>query len=149
MDLIINNALIIENFDFADGMLGIRLRRRRSPTGQQPNVTYDRTISGGPGDEFINDGLTNFSNDQLYGEGGRDIIEAGGGEDALFGGEGDDLLIDVLYGTGESDHLDGGTGNDYIAASIGDDIVWVDWAMIPFLAVVTTLLSWIPTVGTI
>ncbi len=123
-DLIINNALIIENFDFTDGMLGIHLADGAdSPTGQQPTVTYDRTISGGPGDEFVNDGLTTFSNDQLYGEGGRDIIEAGGGEDALYGGEGDDLLIDVLYGTGENDHLDGGTGNDYLAAGIGDDII--------------------------
>ena len=48
-DLIINNALTIENFDFANGMLGIRLADSSdSPAGQQPNVTYDRTISRQP-----------------------------------------------------------------------------------------------------
>ena len=121
-DLIINNTLIIENFDFANGMLGIQLADTgSSPTGEPSSTVYDRTISGSSADEFINDGLTNISNDQLYGEGGRDIIEAGGGEDALYGGNGDDLLIDVLYGVGERDYLDGGTGNDYIAASMGDD----------------------------
>ena len=109
-------------------------------------LTIERS-QGSPADQFINDGLTNFSNDQLYGEGGRDVIEAGGGEDALFGGEGDDLLIDGLYGTGEWDFLDGGTGNDYIAASKGDDVALGGEGDDTLLEVVMTLLSWIPTAG--
>ncbi|MGD9726129.1 MAG: calcium-binding protein [Nitrospiraceae bacterium] len=91
------------------------------PTGQQPNVVYDRTLTGGPS---LNDGITNVLNDQLIGGAGRDIVIAGGGQDALYGGDGDDLLVDVLYGAGEADYLDGGAGNDYMSAGIGDDIAY-------------------------
>ncbi|HKU52873.1 MAG TPA: calcium-binding protein, partial [Nitrospira sp.] len=91
-DLIVNDVLTIENFDFANGMLGIYLADATGmPTGQLANVVYDRTISGGG---FVHDGLTNVLNDQVFGGGGRDIVEGGGGRDALYGGDGDDLLID-------------------------------------------------------
>jgi Ca2+-binding RTX toxin-like protein len=120
-DLIVNDVLTIENFDFANGMLGIYLADATGmPTGQLANVVYDRTISGGG---FVHDGLTNVLNDQVFGGGGRDIVEGGGGRDALYGGDGDDLLIDFLYGVGEDDYLDGGAGHDYVLGGVGNEII--------------------------
>jgi Ca2+-binding RTX toxin-like protein len=55
--------------------------------------------------------------DNLYGDGGVDIIDGGVGQDALYGGIGNDLLSggdgsDVLYGDTGRDTIEGGAGHD-------------------------------------
>jgi hypothetical protein len=59
---------------------------------------------GGPGDDHI---TTGASRDWLYGDGGHDVLSAGGGTDRLLDG-------DEAVGTFDADTLDGGAGRDAV-----------------------------------
>jgi Ca2+-binding RTX toxin-like protein len=143
--LIINNTLTIENFDFINGALGIKL----ADTGDlaspdlpvQGPVTRIWTgtaggddlgavpfqdnhfITGGFGNDYI-DGWT--GDDQLYGEGDNDFILGGQGRDALYGGDG----LDRLEGDGTTNALPAAGGvvlglpdQDYLDGGAGDDVL--------------------------
>ena len=145
MNLIINNTLTIENFDFTNGALGIKL----ADTGDlaspdlpvQGPVTRIWTgtageddlgavpfqdnhfITGGFGNDYI-DGWT--GDDQLYGEGDNDFIFGGQGRDALYGGDG----LDRLEGDGTTNALPAAGGvvlglpdQDYLDGGAGDDVL--------------------------
>ena len=75
--------------------------------------------------------------DELYGDGGHNVLDGGAGNDLLKGGAGNDYLLsgddaigsrlygeagdDVLQGFGGNDVLDGGTGDDVLLGDKGDD----------------------------
>ena len=81
------------------------------------------------------DGRFGMVNGTIWGEGGNDLLRAGGtdsvlsggdGSDRVFGGGGDDSLLgnagkDTLRGGAGSDLLRGGTGRDTLTGGIGDD----------------------------
>lgn len=68
--------------------------------------------------------------DQLYGEGGNDILGGGrGGDDELHGGSGNDDLLgktdeDRLYGGGGKDNLRGGQDADALYGGAGRDHIF-------------------------
>jgi large repetitive protein len=55
----------------------------------------------------------------IYGDGGKDHINGGGGNDVLVGGLGDDMID----GGGGNDVLVGGLGNDRLVGNVGNDIL--------------------------
>ncbi len=66
--------------------------------------------------------------DRIYGDGGNDIIIAGGGDDRVFGGAGGDGLLglsgdDFLQGNAGIDVIDGGIGDDIMRGGKGDDVI--------------------------
>lgn len=61
-----------------------------------------------------------FSNPNLRGTGGRDVIDASDGDDRVWGADGDD----VLSGGAGQNTLYGGTGNDLILGGTDNDIIW-------------------------
>ena len=91
------------------------------------------TITGGSGDDVIDDGGGFFTNsgtfidlndDTLNGLGGDDILTAHGGDDIVNGGDGND----TIFGGDGDDTLDGGAGDDIIRGGGGDDtIFWRHW----------------------
>ena len=71
-------------------------------------------------------GLGTEEDDQIFGNGGRnvlkgfegdDLIEGGGGKDRILGGDGEDNL----YGGGKQDALRGGEGYDFLFGEGGND----------------------------
>lgn len=66
---------------------------------------YGDTITGGP------------TKNEIYGQGGNDLIQGLGGDDVIFGGEGNDTLI----GGEGNDKLSGEAGNDTIDGTAGED----------------------------
>ena len=81
-------------------------------------------------DQLISiENLTGSENDdQLFGDGGTNVIDGGGGDDLVAGGGGGDVLLgnegdDVLRGGGGNDTLNGGNGIDTADFSdIGFDV---------------------------
>ena len=66
--------------------------------------------------------------DELYGDGGANVIDGGGGNDHLVGYGGDDRLVggageDMLLGGADSDTLLGGVGKDTLYGDTGDDVL--------------------------
>ncbi|MEP6889349.1 MAG: hypothetical protein ABI955_01475, partial [Nitrospirota bacterium] len=144
-NLIINNTLTIENFDFTNGALGIKL----ADTGTLASADLpeqgpvERIWTGTPGDDdlssvpfrenhFISAGLGNdyldgwVGDDQLFGEGGSDYLLGGQGRDALYGGDG----LDRLEGDGTTNALPVADGvvlglpdQDYLDGGAGDDVL--------------------------
>ncbi len=131
-NLIVNNALTIENFDYTNGALGIKLAEAPETTlPVEPIINYGSNglpseeinlpasgawiiervepinyiIRGGQGSYRVYAGP---GNDQLYGGPNFDRLSGRGGNDLLegFGGN------DDLYGWEDSDVLEGGDGND-------------------------------------
>jgi Ca2+-binding RTX toxin-like protein len=82
----------------------------RSP---QPIITYDDPAYVGAM------GLAEGSDDDdvLVFDGGRQFIDAGGGDDSAFGGED----ADTLLGRAGNDRLDGGAGDDVLLGGDGAD----------------------------
>ncbi|MEM8730969.1 MAG: LamG-like jellyroll fold domain-containing protein [Pseudomonadota bacterium] len=79
-----------------------------NPSGPQPMIASDDSISGAGG------------NDIIKGEAGDDTLEGGAGDDSIEGGYGDDSI----HGGAGDDTLDGGRGNDYVRGGDGDDLLW-------------------------
>ena len=157
--LVINNALTIENFDFATGALGIHLAE--APDTSTPAVptiefgnngfpTEDVTPPGEFGAWFVERfGAVNYivrgrqgsyvvytdvGDDQLFGGPHQDQFIAGLGNDQLVGENGDDLLIagegdDELDGGIGDDELQGGLGEDTLSGGEGDDVIFGDYTL--------------------
>jgi Ca2+-binding RTX toxin-like protein len=90
--------------------------------GQQPftiviSDPLPQNLFGDGGDNILSSGS---GNDNLFGNGGNDIFNAGAGNDKIFGCYGNDV-IDA--GTGD-DIIFGNGGNDVINAGAGDDIIY-------------------------
>lgn len=82
----------------------------------------ERVLGGSGDDELRGDGRRNV----LDGGPGDDVLEGRGGDDRLLGGPGNDLLIggggdDVLRGGSGADTLRGGPGNDLLEGGPGND----------------------------
>lgn len=96
----------------------------------------NNVIHGGSGNDRIIASHTS-GNNHLYGNNGRDYLEAGGGRDTLDGGTGNDVLVggkgySVMLGGDGRDNLiggegggimKGGTGNDTIVSGSGDEVM--------------------------
>ncbi len=83
------------------------------------NLTGDggRNILGG---ELGNDTLVgNAGDDSLNGEAGNDNLDGGDGNDRLIGGDGDD----TANGGAGTDSIDGGAGTDTLNGGAGDDSI--------------------------
>jgi len=97
----VTGKIIMYGYDFIDVLVG------QLASG---NVFE---IYGGDGDDTLVGG---FLGDQLFGEGGNDLILGGtqgiDGDDQLFGGAG----RDTLFGNIGADTLDGGAGEDLLVS---------------------------------
>jgi hypothetical protein len=81
------------------------------------------SVRGGSGDDRLTGGKLH---DEIYGDGGADVLRGGQGSDLLDGGAGGDRLSggpshDFLYGEGESDRLTAGGGDDVLHGGLGPD----------------------------
>lgn len=70
-----------------------------------------------------------FSNPNLRGTNGRDIIDAGDGADRVYGDDGDDVISggageNFIFGGIGSDLIVGGTDNDVVLGGDGDDLIY-------------------------
>jgi Ca2+-binding RTX toxin-like protein len=142
-NLVINSALTIENFDFDNGALGIKLADTGELASSELPVqgpveriwtgtpgwddlntypfTENHVITAGGGNDLLNGAV---GDDRLYGEDGADILWGGEGRDLLDGGDGIDRLegddvrpataFQPLFGLPDTDYLDGGTGDDVL-----------------------------------
>lgn len=87
--------------------------------------SFDDTIDGGEGDDFIAGGsgadslLGSTEDDMIFGGSGRDTIDGGSGNDRISGNTGSD----DLSGAGGADTIIGGPGRDSIRAGAGADEV--------------------------
>ena len=75
--------------------------------------------------------LTNAKNEDLYDEGGNDVILGSSGTDFIFGGAGSDRIKggdgdDVIHGGKGNDVIYGGNGNDRIYGEDGVDVIFGD-----------------------
>ena len=80
-------------------------------------------------DELLN--LTNAKNEDLYDEGGNDVILGSSGDDTIFGGAGSDHIdggdgIDEIHGGKGNDVIYGGAGNDKLFGEDGVDVIFGD-----------------------
>lgn len=87
----------------------------------------ENAIGGTGDDDIIGNGVKNV----LKGGAGRDYLQGGGGNDKLVGGGGADRLSggadnDKLIGGGGNDRLIGGTGNDKLKGGGGADVFVFD-----------------------
>jgi Ca2+-binding RTX toxin-like protein len=98
-------------------LLGIASAEDLQPTNVvlAPDSTTPITETGSP---FDDDLFGQGGNDLLFGNVGNDRLFGGGGNDGLRGEEGDDLLI----GGGGNDDLRGGFGADTVEGGEGDDV---------------------------
>ncbi|MBY0248951.1 MAG: calcium-binding protein [Nitrospiraceae bacterium] len=127
-DLVINNRLTIESYDFSTGELGIKLvDEGERPTGGLPQINYNNgalTISW-MGDEDHNEPTFNApANHFVLGQGGSDVLDLGFGvpqfNHIVWGGFGNDLV----YGGGGQDRLYGEEGFDWMDGFGGDDVMY-------------------------
>ena len=91
------------------------------------NNTWNITAT--PGDDLLNSGVNNRTDDSLKGGDGNDEINGYWGADTLDGEDGDDNLHgmhgrDVLTGGDGSDILRGGHGHDVLMGGSGSDWIW-------------------------
>ena len=142
-NLVINNALTIENFDFATGALGIRLfgEADYAPVTRSEFLKIDRyeqwaicrTARRSSSRSMCRfsttrptiretripiGGLVPEIGDEhnlIHGGGGNDRVVTGAGDDEVYGEDGDDTLM----GRGGSDRLSGGLGNDTMTGDGG------------------------------
>jgi Ca2+-binding RTX toxin-like protein len=108
------------------------------------------TAYGGKDDDIIREigieGADPVAAQQIFGNEGKDTIDAGGGNDYIEGNQGDDSIIagqgnDLVYGgkendiiwgdendpfatIGGNDTLYGNEGNDTINGELGNDLIW-------------------------
>ena len=85
--------------------------------------SYFDILNTSTGDDTIRG---SFADEEFYGLGGIDNINARGGADTVFGGAGDDILKggggdDVIYGGDDNDTIQGNAGNDTLYGDDGDD----------------------------
>lgn len=88
-------------------------------------------IVGGDGTNYIfgdsgryrnKNGEVVVDREDLFVEGGNDIIYGGNGEDHIFGGAGND----TIFGLAGYDEIHGGQGNDIIYGGSGNDVIYGD-----------------------
>jgi Ca2+-binding RTX toxin-like protein len=87
------------------------------PSETDPIPPLPPAVAAEWGDDGDNVLVGDAPNDELFGNGGDDILYGDDGDDTLDGGDGNDDLFgdagdDTLVGSGGSDYLDGGDGND-------------------------------------
>ena len=134
------DILLVENFNWGDGAIGLDIGReeasiagtegrdRLSGTRADDLVVAgegDDVVFGWRGDDEIAGGL---GNDRIFGNRGDDFLYGDRGDDTLFGGQGDDLLWggagdDVLVADRGDDLVSGGVGNDTLLGGTGDDVL--------------------------
>jgi Ca2+-binding RTX toxin-like protein len=126
-NLVINNTLTIENFDFVSGALGIKLAE--APNTTLPTVpTIDFGANGfpsltvnapsdGAGYTIERFGAVNYT---LNGNVGTDVLVSDLGRDQMYGFGN----ADQLFGRSGNDLLDGGLGNDQLNGGVGDDLLY-------------------------
>ena len=142
-DLIVNNTLTIQGFEFSAMELGITLTT--APDTTQPAQPVIDFNNGQPSIQWVGDDSSNQpsftaqANHLAYGRGGSDRISfiaypedfnqqvfGGLGNDEVDGGAGRDRLYgegdqDVLRGWLGDDLLDGGDGDDELQGGTGND----------------------------
>ena len=141
MNLIINNTLTIENFDFTNGALGIKL----ADTGTLADGTAPIIDYGGNGfpteiivlPPFFFFVMTRVGAVNYVVQGaadGRLWAETDLGNDQFYGGPRDDRFVayagnDRLEGFGGNDELEGWEGDDVLLGGDGDDTLYGDIAL--------------------
>lgn len=144
-NLIINNTLTVENFDFQTGALGIKLSDAGNLVDSagpvinyangQPTITYDGDATdntpfftaaanheayGFGGNDILSfEGGSAAFNHQIFGGDGHDELRGGAGQDRLFGEAGRDLMV----GLEGDDVLDGGGDIDLLKGGLGQDLL--------------------------
>ncbi|MBS0182663.1 MAG: putative Ig domain-containing protein [Nitrospira sp.] len=144
-DLVVNDTLTIENFNFTTGALGIKLADAGdlvdsagptlNYTNGQPTVSWDGDVTdnqpifaaganhiarGFGGNDILNfEGSSATFNHQIYGGDGHDELHGGSGHDRIYGEAGCDLMI----GVEGDDVMDGGGDIDLIKGGIGHDVL--------------------------
>ncbi len=91
-------------------------------------ASNDDNVAGGDDGELLDAGA---GDDTVFGQGGDDILEGGGGIDVLAGGDENDSIYggvgnDRGWGQGGDDLLRGGDGDDWLAGNRGNDYVFGD-----------------------
>jgi Ca2+-binding RTX toxin-like protein len=89
------------------------------------NPTFIEIVRGGSGNDEI--WGSNLGSEQLYGNGGRDVLHGRGGNDQLFGG----ADVDVLYGDEGNDWLEAGSAQETVdgGGDLDRDINAYRWAI--------------------
>ncbi|MCB1064158.1 MAG: LEPR-XLL domain-containing protein, partial [Verrucomicrobiae bacterium] len=94
--------------------------------GSGMDIIYGHTPTGeGTERDEISGGL---GNDQIFGQGGDDLLEGDDGNDAIFGGAGHDEIlggngIDEIHGGDGNDNIQGGNDSDDLYGDAGDDYI--------------------------
>jgi hypothetical protein len=83
-----------------------------------------------------NDELYAYTNDQLLGEAGNDILSSdGNGKNTLDGGDGDDTLFadkqDFIIGGAGNDVIYSGLGGNVLTGGLGKDVFWLAQVDVP------------------
>jgi VCBS repeat-containing protein len=68
-----------------------------------------------------------LADDQIYANGGDDLVDARAGSDSIYGGDGADVLsggagFDIIYGDGGNDVIAAGLGGGSVGGGGGDDV---------------------------
>jgi len=98
-----------------------------SGTDIETDTLSTENLAGGPGPDTL---TGNASNNEIFGVGGADSINAGSGNDFIDGGGGDDVTLDgssgadTIVGGSGNDILQGGSNNDSLDGSSGTDTLY-------------------------
>ena len=87
---------------------------------QDPYVTFDDRLIGGPGPDDLRGGP---GDDSLTGGAGNDVLRGGTGEDSLYGGPGNDRI----FASGDPTDVHLRVAHDFVACGAGrHDVAYVD-----------------------
>lgn len=98
--------------------------------GEGDDDLYDLDMNKQDASLYVDHGNDRFvagpGNDEVYSNGGADVLELGAGRDSAYGGNDADRIEggdgdDSIYGRGGDDYIDGGVGTDGIQGGDGDD----------------------------
>jgi Ca2+-binding RTX toxin-like protein len=114
-----NNTIEIKNKS-AQEQVAVSINGVAMPAVDTTQQTVTHVIVyAGDGDDTVNLNAAMMSPAIVFGEGGNDVLDAGGGPSVLVGGNGNDQLI----GHKAADILIGGLGSDNLTGGQGDDIL--------------------------
>ena len=136
-NIVFNPGVNGHSFQFLDSGQSITVTMTYNVTDGVSNVTQSTltfTINGAneilnlnETADFISQGFIDLRfGDNIFGNGGDDVIYAMSGNDLISGGVGDDMLYggdgnDTVGGGDDDDFVSGGSGNDILRGAAGDD----------------------------